>query len=169
MLDLPSVRHISANLLLPDLQNPARRISGFQVSRNTCLRKVLGVIHLRTLLFSLTKKDFEITFFRGSGKGGQHRNKVETGVRILHPESGTVAEACEERSQAQNRRIAFKRLVESPRFKAWHRLRTAAALQGLADLEALRKQMEREVEEWMQPKHLKIEVQKDGKWVEVKE
>jgi len=28
--------------------------------------------------------------------------------------------------------------------------------------------MEREVEEWMQPKHLKIEVQKDGKWAEVK-
>jgi len=29
--------------------------------------------------------------------------------------------------------------------------------------------MEREVEEWMQPKHLKIKVQKDGKWVEAEE
>jgi protein subunit release factor B len=29
-------------------------------------------------LFSLTKKDFQLTFYRGSGKGGQNRNKRDT-------------------------------------------------------------------------------------------
>jgi protein subunit release factor B len=38
----------------------------------------------RELLFSITKEDFEIQTFCSGGKGGQHQNKVETGVRILH-------------------------------------------------------------------------------------
>lgn len=120
---------------------------------------------MRELLFSLTKKDFEISFFRGSGKGGQNRNKVETGVRIVHPESGAVAEACEERSQYQNRVIAFKRLVESPKFKAWHRLKCAAVLRNLSVEEMLKQ----EVERMMRPENLKVEVHTERGWVEVKE
>jgi len=30
---------------------------------------------MRELAFSVTKKDLEITYFSGTGKGGQHRNK----------------------------------------------------------------------------------------------
>ncbi len=40
------------------------------------------------LLFSLNAKDFQLEFYRGSGNGGQNRNKVETGVRIKHPAVG---------------------------------------------------------------------------------
>ena len=58
------------------------------------------------------ERDTEITFFRGSGKGGQNRNKVETGVRVRHIPSGIVLEADEERTQGQNRRIAFERLKQ---------------------------------------------------------
>jgi hypothetical protein len=47
---------------------------------------------------------------RRSGPGGQHRNKVETGVFLLHRESGCVAQATEARSQAANRRRALFRL-----------------------------------------------------------
>ena len=52
----------------------------------------------------------EETRTRRSGPGGQHRNKVETAVILLHRSSGLSAEASERRSQAENRRVALRRL-----------------------------------------------------------
>lgn len=54
----------------------------------------------------------EIEQIRGSGPGGQHRNKAHTGVRLTHPPSGMVVTATERRSYPQNRAAAFLRLVE---------------------------------------------------------
>jgi ribosome-associated protein len=52
----------------------------------------------------------EETFFIASGPGGQHRNKTESGVRLLHRPSGVLVTATERRSQVQNRGEALKRL-----------------------------------------------------------
>lgn len=75
----------------------------------------------RELLFKVTAKDFEETHIRGSGPGGQHRNKTSTGVRLRHRASGAVAEATEHKSQEQNRREAWKRIRETREWKVWLR------------------------------------------------
>lgn len=49
--------------------------------------------------------------YRAPGPGGQRKNRKETAVRLTHPPSGVVVVASERRSQAQNREIAFERLI----------------------------------------------------------
>src|SRR5208337_362078 len=52
----------------------------------------------------------EVHRLRRSGPGGQHRNKVETAIRLHHLPTGVRAEASERRSQAQNQSVALFRL-----------------------------------------------------------
>ena len=50
--------------------------------------------------------------YRGSGPGGQHRNKVETAIRLRHQPSEIVVQAEESRSLKGNRLMALRRLRE---------------------------------------------------------
>jgi ribosome-associated protein len=54
----------------------------------------------------------EVQAHRASGPGGQHRNKAETAVRLVHRPSGVSVEGKDERSRTQNLRIALARLRE---------------------------------------------------------
>lgn len=61
---------------------------------------------------NVTKADLVITCSRGSGKGGQKRNKTSTKVRIVHVPTGHWTECDETRSQHENKRIAFRKLAD---------------------------------------------------------
>ena len=112
------------------------------------------------LLFSLTKKDFIVETFRAGGKGGQHQNKTDSAVRIKHPDSGAVGESREERSQPQNKKIAFMRLLEHPRFKVWHLQKYKEVLEGIT--------LEEKVEKMMDTRNLKVEKKDEkGNWVDI--
>lgn len=55
-------------------------------------------------------QDLEEKFTRGSGPGGQHRNKVETAVVLKHLPTGIQVRVEDSRSQAQNRERALAAL-----------------------------------------------------------
>lgn len=115
----------------------------------------------KELLFSLSKAngDFIVQPFKGSGNGGQKRNKTMSACRITHPASGTVSECQEERDFLQNKKKAFERLLEKESFKKWY------------NLEKLKRSGEyaimlEQVEKSMGDKNIRIEcLNEDGRWV----
>ena len=57
-------------------------------------------------------RECEVETFRSGGPGGQHVNKVETGVRLTHTPSGVVVTCREERSQHRNKSTCLRKLRE---------------------------------------------------------
>ncbi len=52
----------------------------------------------------------DLEFFKGSGNGGQKRNKTSSAVRVRHRASGFCAVDCSGRSQHANRHAALRKL-----------------------------------------------------------
>lgn len=114
----------------------------------------------KELLFSVTKKDLEIQTFRSGGAGGQNQNKVNSGVRIIHKESGARGECRNHREQIQNKKEALKRLTKNKKFKLWLNRRAMEIID--------KKTLDQRVEEMMSGDNIKMEIQENGKWVDYK-
>lgn len=91
--------------------------------------------------------------FRSGGKGGQNQNKRDTGTRVIHHPSGARGESREERSQLQNKRAAFLRMVHSEKFQLWLRIETGRISVQEANFT-------------IPTKEVKTEIRSGGRWVE---
>lgn len=64
----------------------------------------------------------DVETFRSGGPGGQHANKVESGVRLTHRPSGITVTSRKSRSQWRNKALALAALRE--RLEAENRPKT---------------------------------------------
>ena len=79
----------------------------------------------------LNEQDLEITAHRSSGAGGQHINKTDSAIRIVHKPTGIVVGCQTERSQLQNKETAMKMLkAKLMEIKLRERLDTIEEIQG---------------------------------------
>jgi protein subunit release factor B len=105
-------------------------------------------------ILSVTIDDCEVQHFRAGGKGGQHQNKTSSGSRVIHHPSGARAESREERSQLQNTKHAFLRMVRSVTFRVWMNKQLASGPTP-----------EEKTEKDMQSENLRVEFREEGRWV----
>jgi protein subunit release factor B len=112
---------------------------------------------MKQLVLSVKANDCNWEYFPAGKNGGQKANKTASACRVTHPESGATGESREQRSQLQNRRTAWRRMVESAQFKVWLARKLS---QGPTPEERVAKDM--------QPQNLRVEVKRNGKWVDEK-
>lgn len=108
-------------------------------------------------LFSVTLADCDLQTFRSGGPGGQHQNKTETGVRIIHRASGARGESRQERSQLLNKKLAWRRMTQDPKFRVWIN-REIFRRNGIAS-------PEEKAARDMRPDNLRVEVRRNGRWI----
>jgi peptide chain release factor-like protein len=111
---------------------------------------------MRQRILSVTMADCELQTFTSGGPGGQHQNRSRTGVRIIHKASGARGECREERSQLENKKRAWKRMAEDPKFQLWLR-------------RTLGQELVRESEFQVPAHEVKIEVRRGGRWTQATE
>lgn len=109
-------------------------------------------------LFSVTAQDCEWSYTKGTGAGGQKRNKTSSAVHCTHRASGAHGYSEASRSQLDNRRDAFEKMSATKEFQQWIRLEYMRRTGELLEVE-------RRVEEELA--RVKTEIKIDGRWTQV--
>lgn len=113
----------------------------------------------KELLFSVTANDCEWSYTRGTGKGGQKKNKTSSAVHCMHRPSGAHGYSEASRSQRDNKEDAFRKMADTKEFKDWMRLEIARRSGQLLEIEdAVNREMKR----------VTVEVKdEEGRWTKV--
>lgn len=145
-------------VLISDQQRHA--INGLETRRKVMaptgsVQLKAGLIVSRELVLSVHSTDCRWEYFPAGKNGGQKGNKTASACRVTHEPSGAKGESREQTSQFQNRRTAWRRMVNSPAFKVWYTRKLASG-----------PSVEERAAKDMKPQNLRVEVRQDGKWVE---
>ena len=114
----------------------------------------------RKPLFSVTRDDCEWSYTKGTGAGGQKKNKTSSAVHCHHRPSGAHGYSEASRSQHDNKISAFMKMAETKEFLEWHRKESMIRSGVMQEIDSY---VEREL------RNIKIEVMNDGKWMQVRE
>lgn len=112
----------------------------------------------KKLLFSITAKDCEWSYTRGTGNGGQKKNKTSSAVHCMHRPSGAHGYSESSRSQTENKQEAFQKMYNSPEFQRWVNIEF---MKRSGEMDEIDRQLEKELTK------VKTEIKIDNKWTEV--
>lgn len=113
----------------------------------------------RELILRVSSGDCDWAYTRGTGKGGQKRNKTSSAVHCTHKASKAHGYAEDDRSQLKNRKLAFRRMAETTEFENWRKHEVA---RRLGDLDRIDRDVDFELAH-----HVLVEGVVGGRWTEI--